>query len=75
MDGDEIQTKFYPFTHHFGKQRKEETKCACANILVPRSFHNPDDSSPVLPKSSIAWLEIPRDSHMFFFPTLQAECF
>lgn len=30
MDGDEIQTKIYPFTHHFGKQREEETKCACA---------------------------------------------
>ena len=30
MDGDEIQTKTYPFTHHFAKQREEETKCACA---------------------------------------------
>ena len=30
MDEDEIQTKTYPFTHHFGKQREEETKCACA---------------------------------------------
>ena len=37
MDGDEIQTKIYPFTHHFGKQREEETKCACA-----KKFSYPD---------------------------------
>ena len=37
MDGDEIQTKLYPFTHHFGKQREEETKCACA-----KKFSYPD---------------------------------
>ena len=70
MDGDEIQTKTYPFTHHFGKQREEETKSPVQKILVPRSFHNPDDSSPVLPKSSNEWLGISRDFHMFFFPTL-----
>ena len=44
MDGDGIQTKIYPFTHHFGKQREEETKCACAKnsrtqiVSQPRCF-------------------------------------
>ena len=58
------------------KERKKQS-APVQKILVPRSFQNPDDSCPVLPKSSIAWLEIPRDFHMFFFPTLQnlTECF
>ena len=53
------------------KERKKQS-APVQKILVPRSFHNPDDSCPVLPKSPIAWLEIPRDFHMFFFPTLQS---
>jgi len=56
------------------KERKKQS-APVQKILVPRSFHNSDDSSPVLPKSSNTWLEISRDFHMFLFHTLQAECF
>ena len=54
------------------KERKKQS-APVQKILVPRLFHNPDDSFPVLPKSSNAWLGISRDFHMFIFPTLQGK--
>ena len=39
MDGDEIQTKTYPFTHHFGKQKRGRNKVRlCKKFSYPDRF-------------------------------------
>ena len=71
MDGDEIQTKISPFTHHFGKQREEETKCACAKNSRTQIVSQPRWFIPSSPKvlerviSDFTWF-----SHVFLpYPT------